>query len=521
MISENTRVVKAAGVVGAATTLSRLLGFVRDVAIAWYFGAGFSTDAFIAAFRIPNLLRRLFAEGSLSAAFVPVFTDYTVNRGRTEAFALARSAFRVLALLLALITLCGIMLAPWIVRAIAPGFDADKLMLTVTLTRLMFPYVFFIGMVALCMGILNVLGHFAVPALAPVLLNIAIIGAVLLVCPYMSRPVIGLAGGVLVGGILQLSLQLPVLVRLGFRFWQRGRFLHPGLKKIGILLPPVILGGAVYQISIVVGTLLASLLPEGSISYLYFADRLVQFPLGIFAIATATAVLPSFSRQAAAGDFKALQDTFAHTMQLVLFISIPAMVGLIVLREPIVQLLFQRGQFDARATQLTAEALLYYAIGLWAFSAVRIVAAIFFALQDTRTPVLMAVFSIAVNIILGVVLMDPLGHGGLALATSLASMLNLGLLLYALQRRLKTLEYSSILRSMIRTATGSAVMGLGVWAVARLLVPTANESMGALMGGVAACVAAGLVIYGGFSYAVRTPELLSAMAELRKGIGRK
>ena len=521
MISENARVVKAAGVVGAATMLSRLLGFVRDVAIAWYFGAGFNTDAFIAAFRIPNLLRRLFAEGSLSAAFVPVFTDYTVNRGRTEAFALGRSAFRVMALLLALITLCGIMMAPWIVRAVAPGFDADKLILTVTLTRLMFPYVFFIGMVALCMGILNVLGHFAAPALAPVLLNVAIIGAVLLVCPYLRRPVIGLAGGVLVGGILQLSLQLPVLVRAGFRFWPGGRLFHPGLKRIGILLPPVILGGAVYQISIVVGTLLASLLPEGSISYLYFADRLVQFPLGIFAIATATAVLPSFSRQAAAGDYQGLQDTFVHTMKLVLFVSIPAMVGLIVLREPIVRLLFQRGQFDARATRLTAEALLYYAIGLWAFSTVRIVAAVFFALQDTRTPVQMAVFSLVGNIILGVVLMNPMGHGGLALATSMASMLNLGLLLYALRRRLKTLEYSSILRSMIRTAAGSTVMGLGVWAVARQLMPAANQSMIVLLGGVAACVAVGLVIYGGFSYAVRTPELISALAEFRKGIGRK
>jgi putative peptidoglycan lipid II flippase len=519
-MSENTRVVKAAGVVGGATLMSRILGFVRDATIAWYFGAGFSSDAFITAFRIPNLLRRLFAEGSLSAAFVPVFTEYIVKRGRPEAFTLARSAFRLLALFLVVVTVGGIMLAPWIVRAIAPGFNPDKLMLTVTLTRLMFPYVFFIGMVALCMGVLNVLGHFAAPALAPVLLNAAIIGAVLLVCPYMNRPVIGLAGGVLVGGMLQLALQLPVLVRLGFRFWQGGKLLHPGLKKIGTLLPPVILGGAVYQINIVIGTLLASLLPEGSISYLYFADRLVQFPLGVFAIAAATAVLPTFSRQAAACEYEALQNTFAHAMKLVLFISIPAMVGLIVLREPIVRLLFQRGQFDAQATRLTAGALLYYASGLWAFSAVRIVAAIFFALQDTRTPVKMAVVSIAANIILGVALMNPLGHGGLALATSLASILNLGLLLKALRRRLGALGYGSIARSMVGTVTGSAVMGLGVWAAAHLLVPSGGQSLPALFGGVVGCVAIGVVIYGGFSYTVKTPELISMLAELKKGIGR-
>jgi hypothetical protein len=221
------------------------------------------------------------------------------------------------------------------------------------------------------MGILNVLGHFAAPALAPVLLNLAMISAVLFISPHLNKPVLGLAIGVVCGGVMQLGLQVPFLIRHGIKFWQKTTLFHPGLKKIGKMLAPVIIGGAAYQLNILVSTLLASFLKEGSVSYLYFADRLVQFPLGIFAVATATAVLPGLSRQAAVNDVKALKATFAYAMKLILFITLPAMVGLIVLREPIVALLFQRGEFGSDAAVLTAYALLYYAIGLWAFSAVR------------------------------------------------------------------------------------------------------------------------------------------------------
>jgi len=520
-MSENSRVVKAAGVVGTATLLSRILGFIRDAVIAWYFGAGFSSDAFIAAFRIPNLLRRLFAEGSMSSAFIPVFTDLIVNNGRCEAFNMARSAFRLLSLILIFIAVGGILLSPLIVRFIAPGFGTEKLLLTVALTRLMFPYIIFIGMVALCMGILNVLGNFATPALAPALLNIAIIGSVLFIAPSLPTPVIGLALGVLIGGALQLALQLPALVRKGFRFWEKARLMHPGLKRVGVLIPPVILGGAVYQINIVVGTLLGSLLPEGSVTYLYFADRLVQFPLGIFAIAAATAVLPSLSRQAAARQIYELRNTFALALRLVFFISIPAMVGLVVLREPIVALLFQRGEFDPVATQLTARALLYYALGLWAFSAVKIVTATFFALQDTRTPVIIAVISIAANIVLGVVLMKPLGHGGLALATSLASILNLVLLVRALRIKLGSLGWRSIALSACRTLLSSVAMGLAVWATSRAILPVENETLSGLLMGVAASIAVGLCIFGIMSHVIKSQELNYVLVEVRKGIDRK
>jgi len=520
-MSENSRVVKAAGVIGSATLLSRILGFIRDAVIAWYFGAGFSSDAFIAAFRIPNLFRRLFAEGSLSSAFIPVFTDLIVNRGRGEAFDMARSAFRLLSLMLVMIAVSGIFLAPLIVGVIAPGFDAVKFSLTVALTRLMFPYIIFIGMAALCMGILNVLGNFAVPALAPTLLNVAMIGSVLFIAPCLPTPVTGLALGVLFGGVLQLALQLPALVRKGFRLREKTRWMHPGLKRVGALLPPVILGGAVYQINIVVGTLLGSLLPEGSVTYLYFADRLVQFPLGIFAIAAATAVLPSLSRQAAARRMHELQHTFAFALRLVFFISIPAMVGLVVLREPVVALLFQRGEFDSAATRLTALPLLYYSLGLWAFSAVKIVTATFFALQDTRTPVNLAAISIAANIILGILLMKPLAHGGLALATSLASVLNFMLLVRALRLKLGSLGWRSIAVSACRTLLNSVLMGVAVWATSRALISAGNQSLTGLLAGVAGSIAVGLGVFGSLSYFTKSQELAYVLTEVRKGVGRK
>jgi putative peptidoglycan lipid II flippase len=522
-MSEKTRVIKAAGVVGAATLLSRILGFFRDAAIAWYFGAGLYSDAFIAAFRIPNLLRKLLGEGSISNAFVPVLTDYLSIDGKEEAFRLARSALWVLSIILVVISSIGILLAPLIVNIIAPGFSdtPDKLALTIILTRIMFPYIFFIGLVALCMGILNVFGHFAAPALAPVLLNLSIIFSVFLLCPHLNTPVVGLAIGVIIGGILQLFLQLPVMAGLGFKFWQKTKIGHPGLKKMSRLMPPVILGGAVYQINVLIGTLLGSFLPEGSVSVLYFADRLVQFPLGIFAIAAATAVLPSLSRQASLDDLNALKDTFGYAVRLTLFLTIPSMIGLIVLRVPIITLLFQRGEFGPQATLLTAQALLYYAIGLWAFSAVRIVAATFFALKDTRTPMIMATVSILANIGLGIVLMKPLAHAGLALATSLASILNLALLVLALRKKLGALGWRGIAHSALKTMGSAVVMSAVVWVAAKILIPAQGASFLALVAGVMACVAAGLAIFWGCSYGVRSPELGTMLAEIKKSINRK
>jgi len=504
---------KAAGVVGSATLLSRIFGYIRDMVIAAFFGAGFYSDAFIAAFRIPNLIRRLFGEGSLSISFVPVFTQYLTDKGKDEAFEMARSAIKLLSVLLVIITVSGIVLSPWIVRIFAPGFagSPEKFTLAVVLTRVMFPYIFFICLVALSMGILNALGHFAAPALAPVFLNIAMILSVYIISIFSTdstNRLYGLAFGVVIGGFLQLALQMPFLIRKRFYFWKKSEIWHPGLKKIVMLFFPAIFGSAVYQINTLIITLLASIQSEGSISYLYYADRLVQFPLGIFAIAAATALLPSISRQAAAKDLNAVRDSFAYTLKLVFFISIPAMVGLIVLRQPIVALLFERGAFGREATLLTATAVLYYSIGLWAVSGVRIIVFTFYALKDTKTPVYTAVISIIANILLGVILMGPMGHAGLALALSLASMLNFGLLIRALNAKLGPLKLSGIAESVCKNVICSVIMGIVVWTVALYFIPSSGtESLSGLITGLMGSILTGLVIYIIFSMIFKTPEI--------------
>lgn len=524
--SENRRVTRAAGVVGVATLLSRIFGYIRDMVLASFFGAGMAADAFIAAFRIPNLLRRLFGEGSLSIAFVPVFTETLIRSDRDDAMRLAVSSLKLLFVCLTIATVVGVIAAPQIVRLIAPGFShlPEKMALTVMLTRVMFPYVTLIGLVALCMGILNVLGHFAAPAVAPVLLNLSMIAAVIGVSRFSdseSVRVMGLAGGVLLGGVLQLALQVPYLVSHGVRFWKRSGLWHPGMKTVGLLILPTIFGAAVYQINILVGTLLASLLPEGSVSYLYYADRLVQFPLGIFAQAAATAVLPSLSRQAAAGDHAAMGDTFGHAMGLVLFITIPAMVGLIVLRDPIVALLFKRGAFDARAARLTSDALLYYASGLWAFSAVRIVVSTFYAMQDTRTPVKTATISIAANILFGITLMGPMKHSGLALATSLASMVNLSIMVYVLRKKMGQIRWRPIVSSCLKTVGASALMALIVVLICRSLI-TGETTPGGLMllAGIGIAIGSGMAVFSASAWLLNIPEWHRMVALMKRSLSR-
>ena len=512
---------KAAGIVGAATLLSRILGFLRDVAVAWFFGAGLAADAFFMAFTIPNLLRRLFAEGSLTISFIPVFTEYLQRHGREEAFKLARSAWWLLALILVLVTALGILLSPLIVRIVAPGFygSLEKFDLTVLLMRIMFPYVFFICLVALAMGILNALGHFAAPALAPVLLNVAMIGSLFFISPHLKKPAAGLAIGVIIGGGLQLALQIVVMIRKGFHILVRSPLYHVAIKRIALLMTPAVFGAAVYQTNIIVGRFLASLLPEGSVSYLYYADRLVQFPLGVFAIALATAVLPSLSRQAAVQDMDGLRASYTYALKLVFFISIPAMTGLIILRDPIVGLLFERGAFDEVTTQRTAEALVYYALGLWAFSGARIVIAAFYALQDTKTPVKIAVVSLLVNIALSVVLMGPMRHGGLALATSLASMVNLVLLARALRKRLGGISARDMVGSVLRATASAVVMGGVVAAGAVWAAPKCGQSWH-LLAWVLASVVAGVALYGGCAYLFKCREL-GAVVDLVRTTVRK
>lgn len=522
-MSETAKITKAAGVVSVATLLSRILGLVRDMVIAAFFGAGPAADAFFVAFRIPNLLRRLFAEGSLTISFIPVFAEYLLKRGRDEAFALARSSWWILAMTLAVVSVLGVVFSPLIVKVIAPGFvsSPEKFDLTVLLTRIMFPYIFFIGMVALAMGILNTLGHFAAPAASPALLSVSMVSSVLLISPHLENPVLGLAMGVMIGGCLQLTLQMPFMIRKGFRIFIRSPLYHAAIKRIALLMTPAVFGAAVYQINIVVGTLLATLLPAGSVSYLYYADRMVQFPLGVFAIALATAVLPSLSKHAAMEDMEGLRSSFSYALRLVFFITIPAMTGLIILREPIIRLLFERGEFDAVTSRLTAEAVLYYAVGLWAFSGVRIVVSAFYSLQDTKTPVKTAVVSLLANIVLSILLMGPMLHGGLALATSLASSVNLTLLIVALRRRLGRIGARGILQSVLRSAACATVMGfviglIGVWAG-----PKCSQGFLGLLVWVLGSVGVGTILYGGCAYLLRCQELSDVVEMVKTGLLKK
>ncbi len=343
--TEKKQIVRAAGVLGFATIISRIMGMVRDMVVSRLFGAGLATDAFFAAFQIPNMLRRFFAEGALTAAFVPTFSEYYTKRGEQEARDLANACFTLLTIIMALLTLVGILFSPSIVGLMFPGFRElpGKFELTVLLNRLMFPYLFFISLVALCMGILNTLRHFFTPAISTVFLNISMILCSLLLHDRFQIPIVSLAVGVLVGGVLQLLLQLPTLYRKGFGLRPRFDFRHPALGRIALLMAPSLFGVGVYYLNLTVSNILASLLPQGSVSYLYYAQRLFEFPQGIITVSVAQAVLPSMSRQAAAGELGQLKESLRFGLKITLFITIPAMVGLIVCSVPIFSLLFMGG----------------------------------------------------------------------------------------------------------------------------------------------------------------------------------
>ncbi|MFQ5900934.1 MAG: murein biosynthesis integral membrane protein MurJ [Thermodesulfobacteriota bacterium] len=458
---------RAAGVVGSATLLSRILGFLRDVIIAALFGSSLSSDAFFVAFKIPNLFRRLVGEGSLTVAFVPVFTEFLSTHSKDESRRLVGSAFTLFSIILLLFTILGIIFSPLLVKLMSPGFEqtAGKIALTISLTRYMFPYLFFIGLVALSMGILNSLRHFAAPALAPVLLNISIITAALLFTPYLERPVFALAIGVIIGGILQLFFQIPFLKKYGVCPGVNINIFPPPLRKVVLLMLPAIIGISVHQLNILITTRFASKLLEGSVSYLYYADRLMELPLGVFGISLATAVLPSMSEQAHGNNYHQLKETISFSLRLIFFISIPAMVGLMVLRIPIVSLLFQRGEFTYTDTLNTAYALLFYSTGLAAFSGVKILASAFYSLKDTMTPVKIAAVSVIANLLFCLMFIAPLKHGGLALATSLASILNFSILLLVLRKRLGPILEKGFYNSIIKTSLASVVMGIFIYRI--------------------------------------------------------
>lgn len=463
-MSEKKNIARAAGVLGFATVLSRIMGMVRDMVVSRLFGAGLATDAFFAAFQIPNMLRRFFAEGALTSAFVPTFSEWYTQKGEEEARELANICFTLLTIVMAAITLLGIIFSPQIVAFMFPGFKAlpNKIELTVFLNRLMFPYIFFVSLVALCMGILNTVRHFFTPAISTVFLNLAMIVCAIVLHQRFQVPIVALAVGVLVGGVLQLLLQLPTLYRKGFAIRPRFDLHHPGMRKIALLMGPSVFGVGVYYLNLTVGNILASLLPQGSVSYLYYAQRLFEFPQGIFTVSVAQAVLPSMSRQAAAGEMDELKESLGFGMRLTLFITIPAMAGLAVCATPIFSLLFMGGEFDYGKAVNCGTALVYYSLGLSFVAMVRVLVPAFYAQQDTRTPVVTAFVAFLLNFLFSLLLMGPLLHGGLALASSLSAFCNMAMLLHYLRRKIGPFGGRRIFLAGGKTLLASIPMALAV-----------------------------------------------------------
>jgi len=449
-IPSGSGLARKTSIVGGMTLVSRILGLLRDVVFARYFGAQIVMDAFLVANRIPNMLRRFFAEGAFSAGFVPVMARYREKHDHDEAREFIDSVSGTFGTVLFLVTLIGVIAAPLLVLLVAPGFvgEGGDLDLAALMLRFTFPYLLFVSLTAFAGGILNTYGRFAVPALTPVILNIVLIAAAVWLSPRLEQPIMALAYAVFIAGICQLLFQLPFLAKIHAMprpKWAPG---HKGVKRAFKLMVPAIFGSSAAQINVLIGGIIASMLPVGSISYLYFSDRLMEFPLGIFSIALGTVTLPYLSRLWAKDDRTTFSQTLDWSLRLALLIAVPAAIGLFVLAEPLVAALFYGGVFDENAVRMTALALQAYAVGLIGFSFVKILAPAYFAREDTKTPVRIALLAMAVNLILSVGVAGYLTinefaapHAGLAAATSVAAVLN-AVLLYRGLLRDRVLQHS-------------------------------------------------------------------------------
>lgn len=466
--SPTERLAKSAGVIGAATLASRVLGLVRDQTLAFLFGAGNAMDAFNVAFRIPNLMRDLFAEGAMSAAFVPTFTKRLTIRGKPAAWHLANQLVNALLVVTGTLVLLGIVFAAPLTQLLAGDYAEvpGKLELTVTLTRVMLPFLTLVALAAAVMGMLNSLDRFFLPAMSPAMFNIGVIGSAVLLVPLMPRfelaAIIAIAIGAIVGGLGQVAVQLPALYREGYRYRPTLNPADPGLREMLGLIGPGTLAGAAAQINLLVNMILATGEGTGAVSWLSFAFRVMYLPIGIFGVSIATATLPAVSRHAAQDQLGEMRRTVGSALRLLLILNVPALVGLMVLSEPIVGLIFERGSFTAVDTTSTAAALWYYAPGLLGYSAVRIAVPCFYALGSSVTPTVVSILSVCLNIVLNLILVRTMGFRGLALGTSIAAMANAAILLFLLRRRLFGLELRRVLLTGARIAFAAAVMGLAV-----------------------------------------------------------
>ena len=452
---------RAAGVVMVAFVASRALGLAREMIISSQFGTSWELDAYLAAFRVPDLIFQIIARGALGSAFIPVFTEYLARGKKEEAWRLASAIFNIVFIAVTVASLLAAIFAPQLVaRVVAPGFGPREQALTTSLMRLMLLSSVVFGVSGIAMGILNSFQHFLWPAWAPAIYNLSIIGGALFLVPTMG--VYGLAIGVVVGSGLHLLIQVPELVRRGLSYFPILDLGHPGVREVGRLVLPRMLGLATMQINFLVNTILASGLVAGSLAALNYAWLLMFLPLGVFAMAIATVAFPTFSELTAKGELGELRRAFSLTLRVTWYLTVPATVGLFLLREPIIRLLLERGRFGLESTGAVAGALQFYALGLFAYATVEIVTRAFYALHDTLTPVLVGLASMVVNIVLCLLLVGPLTHGGLALANSLATMAEMAWLLFILRRRMKGMGGKELLTSLVKITAAAALMGVAV-----------------------------------------------------------
>lgn len=466
---------KSTAVVSSMTMVSRVFGLLRDMVFTRYFGADAGTDAFLVAFKIPNFLRRLFAEGSFSQAFVPVLTSVKSEEGDEAVSELVRNTLGTLAGVLFIISLIGATATPILVMIFAPGFidQPEKFNLTIDMLRITFPYILFMSLTALSGGILNTYGRFSVPAFTPVLLNLSLIAAAIWLAPLMEVPIMALAWGVFIAGVAQLAFQIPFILKLGLLRWPRWGWKNSGVRRILKLMIPGIFGSSVMQINLLLDTVIASFLVSGSVTWLYLSDRMVELPLGIFGIALATVILPNLSKKHAAGDPEAFSDMLDWALRLVLVIALPAAVALAVLAGPILSTLFFYGDFRPIDVEMASISLLVYSGGLIGFIMVKVLAPGYFARQDTKTPVkvgLIAMFAnMAMNIIFVVPMVKlgwPAPHAGLALATTLSAFLNAGLLYLGLKKAGIYTPQKGWSKLFFQTILAASIMGGGVFMLA-------------------------------------------------------
>lgn len=457
---------QSSGLVSGLTLGSRILGFVRDLVIAQIFGANGTTDAFFVAFKIPNFLRRLFAEGAFSQAIIPVLSRAHEEGGKENVRNVSDRLAGTFATILMAITLTGVLLSPLLITVFAPGFSGseEKMRIATELLRITFPYLIFISLTALSGSLLNLYGHFAIPAATPIFLNLAMVAASLLIAPSLDQPIVALALGVLFGGILQLSIQLPALSRLGLLPHPKIAFDHPDVRKVFTLMAPALLGASVTQVNLLINTLLASLLATGSISWLYYSDRLLEFPLGLLGVAVGTVILPHLSRYKARGDGEMFSRTLDWALKTLFLIGLPATVGLVLLAEPLMYTLFQRDHFNPEDALMASRSLIAYGSGLPAFLAIKVLVPGFSAHEDLATPARIGIYAVIVNVVISLLstfwLAPPgWGHAGLALAASLAATVNAITLFAILRIRNLARPMAGNTLFLLRLVTGNAVLG--------------------------------------------------------------